>query len=439
MSRKAQFLPSINFLFPEGADRLRSGMVTRYICSELSRFPESFGIRRIVQPSVNLASKDRETCFLVPRACTVMKGALVAAGGSVLSLIEREAMNTYVSYDPQDGNVIGRCGFASSDVDFYVRAGCAESRRAVVNEVLRNVMPPVGKVVRTQFAISWEAKLDDVYGIRHRYCEGGAVLWRFKGGEKVVRVQIINRTLPHSEDAAADINLIFNDYDFDCCQWAFDDRGLYSTERSYKALHTRICIIPFGRISDSLVSRMARYYKRCYDFEIEGSPFQYPKACAEVISIVRSGNAAEGVRHLPLSGYDYASICERERDVLFTQLKAFGAGGQAPYAICATPEEADQIVASGLQASAPQYWFQWYMRTMNRMCELITWMALSDASDKDAMQQACLRSLDAWKNVLFALELYPMFEIEPPFNLCTTEVFNRYWIGERTERSIYLV
>lgn len=449
MADRAQFLPEIRYVLPYVArdvEAPRVGMMSRHMCDELNgicRYPESYGIRIVGLDATESSLRFRETRQLVPRACHLMKGALVAAGGSVLSMLERESGHSYVLYDPSNGEVAGRSGFASSDVDFYVRANSPEGRRAVVAEVLRNVMPPVGKVVRTQFAISWEAKLSDVYGDWHKYGGGDAVLWRFKGAsrasrDKVVKVQIINRTLPRTVDAAADIDHIFATYDLDCCKWAFDDRGLYGTPRALDALVSRICRVPRERISDSLVSRMARYLKRCYDFEIEQDyrttppnvRIYYPKACAEVVGLVRSGLASHGVRELPLSGYDFAMICERDRDVMFTQMKAFGASGQLPYAICATPEEAKAFVEGGGQGCAPMYWAEWTMKTMNRMCEQITWMALANQSDRDAMQEACLRSLEAWKGVAHGLDLRPMFSTVPPFNQATREVMEKYWVGE---------
>ena len=188
---------------------------------------------------------------------------------------------------------------------------------------------------------------------------------------------------------------------------------------------------------------LARYLKRCYDFEMEPlhqvpagqmqqllampSPCHYPEACKEALGLVRSGQAGHGVRELPLSGYDFASIYERDRDVLFAQLKKYGSCGAAPYAICARPEEAvSGLVYAGSQAACQSYWTEWKMKTMNKMCETITWMALESQADRNAMQEACLRTLDCWERCLFALDVYPMFDTIPPFNQLTRDVFEKY-------------
>ena len=446
----ANFVSQIRFNLSSSAsfynedvwDRSRCGMMSRHMCAELGgicNHPESYGIRLSAENHADRGFKD--TSRYVLEACRKMGGALIAAGGSVLAMLERESGHTYVLLDPSTGAVVGRSVFASSDVDFYVRAHTPEGRRAVVAQLLSEVMPPVGKVVRTQFAISWEAKLSDVYGPKHPFVDGTAVFWHHKGSgpdaPKVVKVQVINKTLPRTPlDVAADVDRIFETYDLDCCKWALDDKGLYGTRRSLDALFSRICRISPEKITDSLVPRMARYLKRCYDFEIEQDfrttppdvRLSYPTACAEVVGMLRSGNASHAAKELPLSGYDVAFISERDRDVMWAQMKRHGSCGDVPHAICARYDEAWALVYAGSQKACIGYWNDWKMKTMGRMCESVTWMALASQRDREEMQETCLRSLAAWEAVVGALDLLPMFDTVPPFNKSTPAVYDKYWL-----------
>ena len=80
------------------------------------------------------------------------------------------------------------------------------------------------------------------------------------------------------------------------------------------------------------------------------------------------------------------------------------------------------------------------MKVLNKMCENVTWMALASQQDREDMRESCIRSVDAWKSVVDALDLLPMFDTIPPFNKVTREVFEKYWLGERPQNpQIYVL
>ena len=70
---------------------------------------------------------------------------------------------------------------------------------------------------------------------------------------------------------------------------------------------------------------------------------------------------------------------------------------------------------------------EWCMRMMNKMCETITWMAVSNAEDREIMQKACIGSLQEWVEIMSKIDLSPMYESLVPFGNLSPEVREKYW------------
>ena len=177
--------------------------------------------------------------------------------------------------------------FRSSDLDLYVRANSPSESWAITKELMESLNPS-GVVVRTKYAISFYSDMDNFPSatatIRSTLGDGG---------KHFIKVQIINRVIPKTDSITDDLYHLFETFDMDCCKWACDGERFYTTDRAKDAYTSRICHVPWSRLTDSSVVRMARYYSRCYDFEIEEYDSRrvvFPQAVQKIAEIVRSRN-----------------------------------------------------------------------------------------------------------------------------------------------------
>lgn len=343
--------------------------------------------------------------------CNVMKtGSVIVAGGSVLSCIENSRS---ITVSVENGNQ----KFISSDIDLFIRANSPEESRAIVDRLMVE-LKPIGVITRSRFALSY-------------YTEPGLSMYYFRTvstykieGRDCVKIQIIDRPIPRTDDIKQDIAHLFKTFDLECCKWATDGNMFYSTPMAIKCLSTRICQVPFDKISDAAISRMARYYLRCYDFEVIdsfGEVTKYPNAVAKILECIGDERARS---NMPNSSYETLSL---DHASPMTQMfKNFGVLNMSPIAICGTSEDLRHIIDVGTQTD--RYLEEWEMEILGVMSENVTWMACDSLSDRSMVQDCCVRSVQKWKRVCRETpSLGSMFSHPPNFVRLSEECRQRYW------------
>ena len=357
-------------------------------------------------------------CFHV---CNVMNQRIVVAGGAVLAYVEGSSPLTYHNNELCDS----RSDFEASDLDVYIRGNCAAECRQTLSDLMAYLEPNSELIVRSKYAVSFYARMSKVFG---KYSETyGGIRKYWCNHSFYIKVQVINRPMPRTQKIMQDIEHLFETYDLDCCKWASDGVRIYSTERALEALKTRKVTVRFSRLSDSAIPRMARYYGRCYDFEVEnffGNVAYFPDAIAKIMEIAKSKN--RDICDLPCS--DYITIGESSvmgGDPMTEMYEAYGRNGTPPHLLCGSAKDVWHLV----MGKQPEEYLkmEWCMRIMNKMCETITWMAVSNAEDREIMQKACIGSLQEWVEIMSKIDLSPMYESLVPFGNLSPEVREKYW------------
>ena len=347
-----------------------------------------------------------------------MAGDVIAAGGSVLATVE--LFNRGYRFIAADNDTFGHSNFTSSDMDLYVRANDAEAARAITMKLIAK-LKPFGLMVRSEFAISFHA--DSTAANRSVVGAEPETIVKDHGN---IKVQIISHCIPHTCNIEDDISKLFASFDLDCCKWAMAPGGIYASDSAILALTNRICFVRYDKLSDSVISRMARYARRAYDFEVvklvdsEWKIMHYPAACIKIRETL-SGSIDTLI---PDSGYIQSRMKPTD-DVLFQQMQRYGANNEMPHMIVVEPEEAVAIVYGGKQSSS--FFWSWRMETMNKMCEASTWFACESRADREDIQKIGIRSIAAWERVVKSMDLGPMFSSTPKYRIFSDETRARYW------------
>jgi hypothetical protein len=132
---------------------------------------------------------------------------------------------------------------------------------------------------------------------------------------------------------------------------------------------------------------------------------------------------------MPVSSYttQEESRLLLQKSTMFGMYKAYGRNGTLPNMLCCEPGEIREVVMDGTQPKG--FMWNWRMETMNRMCETITWMALTDKADRGLIQDACVKSLDEWDQVVSSTKMLPMMERVERYLTATLspEAKEKYW------------
>lgn len=353
-----------------------------------------------------------------------MSGNIIAAGGSVLSAIE------YASHVKYANNPISVCATnlrKASDIDLYVRGNSQQEILQTVNALI-NYLTPAGDVTRSEYAISFYAPYDKCINSCINVFVDMHAIEGFK--PPYVKIQIIDRPLPRSADIKDDIAQLFSTYDFDMCKFAHDGDFFYTTDRATETFVTRICKVPYSKLTDSTISRMARYALRCYDFEIEGCgcdderKFNFPEATAKINLIAKSDKT------LDCDGLPSSNYAKSNANSMFKMMKAYGRNGSLPHLAFGNTEDIRYMIGECSQPVG--YMTDWKMTTLGKMCETITWMSISSESDREMMQMACVRSIQEWDQICStALKFREMFSKPPEFVGLSDEIKEKYWKPSR--------
>jgi hypothetical protein len=186
---------------------------------------------------------------------------------------------------------------------------------------------------------------------------------------------------------------------------------------------------------------MARYYRRCYDFEIEGIPrvrsHSFKDAIQKILEIVTDENA---VKDMPESNYEKQhNSYFANTDPMFSIFKAHGISGEQPYMVCADPDQSAevwQIVSQGTQPES--YMKDWSMTALGKMCEYIVWMANTE-ENRSNMQDIVIKTVNDWIDlVIKTVNLGPMFSPETVLKPkpLSPEFLTLYWTLYVTENVV---
>ena len=357
---------------------------------------------------------------------------IVIAGGSVLAYAERASG---VRYSNEGLTIPTSNWFQSSDIDIYLRV--TDHREALqVTEFFLRRFPPVGSVRRSAYALSYECEISAWLNCPVFQTAEKCIC----NDKKCVKLQIIDRMLPKTVIIENDIQELFSTYDLDCCKWALYANKFYTTPSAVRAFTKRICHIKWAKVTDSLIPRMARYFTRCYDFEIDGydsRSVEFPDAIAKILTIAGSQHpdmdSFDFNEELPSSNYELRTIYDKH---MFHMFKNFGWRHQMPYMLCAE-ERSDvwQIIMDGTQPKS--YLEDWSLEMYNHMAENILWMANTCENDRSVMRDICIKSVAEWCNVCMAFKLPPMFNSAEFIGIgLTAEVFQRFWQPKGASKTV---
>lgn len=350
--------------------------------------------------------------------CRLAWGKVIVAGGCALALAE--SSNAYMYHNDIDRS--SKSKFRASDLDLYIRAASHSEAPDVVSNLLE-YLNPTGVVVRTKYALSFYCDISRCIE------ELGWDCIRYNPKTRIIRVQIIDRVVPRTASIEDDLSYLFQTYDLDCCKWASDGQKMYTTDSAIEAYVSRLCIVPWSKVTDSTIPRMARYFSRCYDFDIEGFSTErtfFPGALEKIAELLRT---KVSLSDLPQSNYsttsDYSSTCGA--DPMFRMFRAHGQTGAEPYMICGTKEDAMHMVLRGTQPDT--YMFDWCMETMNKMAETVLWMVSPDhEEDRAKFRECCSTTIDEWRNIMRHRVRFPRMFSEPLQLVgLSPEVFQKYW------------
>lgn len=212
-----------------------------------------------------------------------------------------------------------------------------------------------------------------------------------------------------TSSATDDLQPLFDYYDFDCCKFAlaFSSEGskhkMYTTSDAIKCVSTRIVTVRLDRISDSIISRMGKYWSRGFDFVIESydpALITFP-AMRRVIEFIKNKMTS---REMIGSVYETYGV---QNDPLMFQMKRYGKSRYIPSTIVGEGEDIMQLVAKGTQ---PERFFDdWVFTALNKMCENVLYMALGSEKDASDMRDMCCRSVDRYRADMMNIRMGPLF------------------------------
>lgn len=364
--------------------------------------------------------------------CQQSDGRVIAAGGCVLAAAEN--INPYTYHN--DVDTLNK--FKASDLDLYIRANSAAEAQDTIRRVLEYANP-IGDVVRTKYALSFYCAIGRCLSVSGWDCITTTTVAH--PGVELIKVQVIDRVIPYTASITDDIGQLFETYDLDCCKWACDGEHFYTTERAKDAYRSRICHVPWSKLTDSSLTRMARYYKRCYDFEIEGYDSRqliFPLAIQKIAEIIAAGKDPTG---LPSSSYaKVGEFSDVGGNPMLKMFKSYGKFGAQPYMICGIREDAMHMVMNGTQPDP--YMFDWCFETMNKMAETVLWL-VSQNKEEDRVRTRgyCVETIDEWKRIMATVRFPPMFSAaQPNFTGLTTVVYEKYWMTmERIANPLFVL
>jgi hypothetical protein len=402
------------------------GMISRHIP------PIGNGESKGIYSGTYFANSDRRLKPEIFDICKRSGGSVVAAGGSVLSAVEH--LNPHSYYNNEAGKT-SENDFTASDLDLYIRANSAEEAQGVVQSLLEYASP-YGIVVRSRYALSFYCEADKCIAPGW----GLVALSVVHPNKDLIKVQIIDRFIPRTASPTDDINCLFETFDLDCCKWACDGYHYYTTERAIDAYRNRICYVPWQRISDSSINRMARYFERCYDFEIEGYDSRqvvFPQAVQKIAEIIRTRKPTPD---LPMSNYsNVGGEDSAGGNPMFKMLKNYNKLGFMPYAICGTKDDAMHMVMKGTQPET--YMFDWCLETLNKMAGTVLWLVSPNSEeDRERVRGYCITNIEGWKRITAeSVSFPPMFSEPFKITSLSLEVYEKYWKPERAQTPCFVI
>lgn len=198
--------------------------------------------------------------------------------------------------DPTLDSLHATIGTTASDIDIYIRANNAETAYSTIHKLLA-VFTPIGDAVLTKYALSFEisqksllqgsdaqvpVQYQEIYRVLRSYEREGVTT-------PVHKIQIISQLVPDTGDIYKDIGDVILNYDLSCCSFAVDANGIYATRAAMTTMfETRIVRVYWSRLTSAI--RLAKYFKRAFDFEIEGPN-------GELLSIGPDSQAASAIHH----------------------------------------------------------------------------------------------------------------------------------------------
>jgi hypothetical protein len=332
----------------------------------------------------------------------------------------------------------------ASDVDLYVRSNDPNEARATVRK-LCDFLHPKGDVLLSKCAMSMEIDSDTFNKkvIHYQYLQDSLVMAynrKTKPG-RFYRIQIISQLIPDTGDPCKDLHDLLLQYDLPCCSFATDGKNIYGTNQAIDAMfRTRMVRAHWTNLTSP--SRMAKYYNRGFDFEIEGPDGNtlnvhpnskgagviYEKLNAHK-TITRDVNDDD-----KMTPYDaHTSMCSSDTNILTLSLQKFICGDTDPMVpiVCGDAEtDIDHLLLHGTMS--PAYILDWMCLTMNSFCEtLLTDNPMISPEEEDISKSKFALKLDEFMSVVKDTLKVPLLfnngtkRVIPP-NL-DFEVFARDW------------
>lgn len=213
--------------------------------------------------------------------CRAVPGVL-AAGGSVMLSVEdsvmamcdwweeRSSMSTKIGSAERDWISTRQYRDMSGDLDLYI---CAEDQREAVRKLsaLITVLRPVGMCSITKYAISMFVKSEH---FTESVCiPANHVDYPFQTQNGSIKVQVINGFIQSGSDTLGCCAELFSTFDLSCCKFATDGENLYASHDAITTMFdTRINRLSRDKLSGSTPWRLAKYFRRMYDFVVEDVP-----------------------------------------------------------------------------------------------------------------------------------------------------------------------
>lgn len=250
--------------------------------------------------------------------CRSVSG-IIAAGGCVSQLVNAGALGLGADVHAT----------IATDLDLYPRANTADEVEKIVKR-LCEYLAPVGEVIMSKYAITFTVD-GEAFKKRVLKIDDDAVIMAHRnpmyyGGwdpHPVYKVQLIAQAIPDTGDLCRDLSSLFAHYDLPCCKFATDGKDVYSCRDAISTVfETRVNRVHWTRLHST--KRIAKYYGRCYDFEIE-----MPNG--DVVTSVPDGHtnaapALEDTRNLIKESlrFDYyhdgISLCACTRSLIIDQI-----------------------------------------------------------------------------------------------------------------------
>jgi hypothetical protein len=268
----------------DGIDDVRrvEGIVSNHLRLD-KKMPIPIRIFKAVHEQPLVAQKVPQSFFV----CRESKGTVIAAGVCVSQMVNKYTRVSEAPFLDDLGDAAPK--WTSSDLDLYPRANSREEALSIVKH-LCEILKPVGEVTMSKYAISMDVPKRVLYPPSPSSSmttddSSGPVACHVakyykptkKDEEKeekdiddneiVYRVQIIAQPIPNTGDLCRDLRSVFDHYDFACCQFATDGLDVYASRDAIETMFvTRVNRVDWKLLT--VASRIAKYYKRYFDFAI---------------------------------------------------------------------------------------------------------------------------------------------------------------------------